>query len=83
MSCGQSYLCSSRLPIVDYPLCFVIYYSMFSEMSPMLPMDLDYTILTTLCVLSNVYLLQSVQRVEANVVNNLRLSILGYPLDFT
>ena len=49
--------------------------------SPMLPVFLDYPFLTTLCGLSNVYLLQSVQRVVAHVVSNLRLSILGYPLD--
>ena len=33
----------------------------------MLPVFLDYSLLITLCVLSNVYLLQSVQCVEANV----------------
>ena len=44
-----------------------IYYSMFSVLWPMLPVFLDYSLLITLCVLSNVYLLQSVQCVVANV----------------
>ena len=46
----------------------------------MLPVILDYSLLITPCVLSNVYLLQSVQCVVANVTSILRLLIVDYPL---
>jgi hypothetical protein len=59
-----------------------IYYSMFSVLWPMLPVFLDYSLLITLCVLSNVYLLQSVQCVVANVSFVPRLQIVDYPLCF-
>ena len=52
-----------------------IYYSLFSELWPMLPVFLDYTFLITLCVLFSVYLLQSVQCVVANVTCVHRLFI--------
>ena len=52
-----------------------IYYSVFSELSPMLPLFLDYSLLTTLCVLFNLDLLQSVQCVVANVTFVPRLFI--------
>jgi hypothetical protein len=42
----------------------------------MLPVFLDYSLLITLCVLSNVYLLQSIQCVVANVTSVPRLLIL-------
>jgi hypothetical protein len=74
-----------RLLIVDYPLCFClrfIYYSLFSELWPMLPLFRDYSLLITLCVLFNVYLLQSVQCVVANVTCVPRLLIVDYPLCF-
>ena len=48
----------------------------------MLPLFLDYSLLITLSVLSNVYLLQSVQCVVANVTCVPRLLIVGYPLCF-
>ena len=57
-----------------------IYYSVFSELSPMLPLFLDYSLLTTLCVLFNLDLLQSVQCVVANVTFVPRLLIVDYPL---
>ena len=57
-----------------------IYYSVFSELSPMLPFFLDYALLITLCVLFNLDLLQSVQCVEANVTCVPRLLIVDYPL---
>ena len=46
----------------------------------MLPLFLDYSLLITLCVLSNVYLLQSVQCVVANVTFVPRLLIVDYTL---
>ena len=46
----------------------------------MLPVFLDYSLLITLCVLSNVYLLQYAQYVVANVTSILRLLIVDYPL---
>ena len=55
-----------------------IYYSLFSVLWPMLPVFLDYSFLITLCVLSNVYLLQSVQCVVANVTFVPRLLIVDY-----
>jgi hypothetical protein len=48
----------------------------------MLPLFLDYSLLITLCVLSNVYLLQSVKCVVANVAFVPRLLIVDYPLCF-
>ena len=48
----------------------------------MLPLFLDYSLLITLCVLSIVYLLQSVQCVVANVTFAPRLLIDDYPLCF-
>ena len=48
----------------------------------MLPVFLDYSLLITLCVLSNVYLLQSMQCVVANVTFVPRLHIVDYPLCF-
>jgi hypothetical protein len=48
----------------------------------MLPVFLDYTLLITLCVLSNVYLLQCAQFVVANVTFVPRLRIVDYPLYF-
>ena len=48
----------------------------------MLPLFLDYSLLITLCVLSNVYLLQYVQCVVANVTFVPRLFIVDYPLCF-
>jgi hypothetical protein len=59
-----------------------IYYSLFSELWPMLPVLTDYSLLITLCVLSNLYLLQSVQCVVANVTCVPRLLIVDYPLCF-
>jgi hypothetical protein len=59
-----------------------VYYSLLSELWPMLPVFLDYTLLITLCVLFNVYLLQSVQCVVANVTFVPRLLIVDYPLCF-
>jgi hypothetical protein len=47
-----------------------------SVLWPMLPVFLDYSLLITLCVLSNVYLLQSIQCVVANVTSVPRLLIL-------
>ena len=44
-----------------------MYYRLFSVSWPMLPVFLDYSLLITLCVLTNVYLLQSVQCVVANI----------------
>jgi hypothetical protein len=49
---------------------------------PMFPVFLDYSLLITLCVLFNVYLLQSVQCVVANVTFVPRLLIVDYPLCF-
>ena len=57
-----------------------IYYSLFSVLRPMLPLLLDYSLLITLCVLSNVYLLHSVQCVVANVTCVPRLLIVDYTL---
>ena len=57
-----------------------IYYSLFSVLWLMLPLFLDYSLLITLCVLSNVYLLQSVQCVEANVTFAPRLLIVDYTM---
>ena len=57
-----------------------IHYSLFSELWPILPVFLDYALLITLCVLSNVYLLQSVQCVVANVTFVPRLLIVDNPL---
>ena len=57
-----------------------IYYSLFSVLWPMLPLLLDYSLLITLCDLSNVYLLQSVQCVVANVTPVPRLHIVDYTL---
>jgi hypothetical protein len=48
----------------------------------MLPLFLDYSLLITLCVLSNVYLLQSMQCVVANVTFVPRIHIVDYPLCF-
>ena len=48
----------------------------------MLPVFLDYSLLITICVLSIVYLLQSVQCVVANVTFVPRLLIVDYPLCF-
>ena len=48
----------------------------------MLPAFLDYSLLITLSVLSNVYLLQSVQCVVANVTFVPRLLIVDYALCF-
>ena len=48
----------------------------------MLPVFLDYSLLINLCVLFNVYLLQSVQCVVANVRGCPRLLIVDYPLCF-
>jgi hypothetical protein len=48
----------------------------------MLPVFLDYTLLISLCVLSNVYLLQSIQCVVANVSFVPRLQIVDYSLWF-
>jgi hypothetical protein len=48
----------------------------------MLPVFLDYSLLITLCVLSNVYLLQSVQCVVANITFVPRLLIVDYPQYF-
>ena len=59
-----------------------IYYSLFSVLWPMLPLFLDYSLLITLCVLSNVYLIQSVQCVVANVTCVPRFLIVDYPLCF-
>ena len=56
----------------------LIYYSLFSVLRPMLPVFLDYSLLITLCVLSIVYLLQSVQCVVANVTFVPRLLIVDY-----
>jgi hypothetical protein len=47
-----------------------------------LPVFLDYALLITLCVLSNVYLLQSVQWVVANITFVPRLLIVDYPQYF-
>ena len=44
----------------------------------MLPVFLDYVLWITLCVLSNVYLLQSVQCVVTNVTFVPRLLIVDY-----
>jgi hypothetical protein len=44
----------------------------------MLPVFLDYAMLITLCVLSNGYLLQSVQCVVTNVTFAPRLLIVDY-----
>ena len=60
----------------------LIYYSLFSVLRPMLPVFLDYSLLITLCVLSIVYLLQSVQCVVANVTFVPRLCNVDYPLCF-
>jgi hypothetical protein len=49
---------------------------------PMFPLFLDYRLLITLCVLSNVYLLQYVQCVVANGTFVPRLFIVDYPLCF-
>ena len=57
-----------------------IYYSLFSVLWLMLPLFLDYSLLITLCVLSNIYLLQSVQCVEANVTFAPRLLIVDYTM---
>ena len=46
----------------------------------MLPVFLDYSLLITLCVLSIVYLLQSVQCAVANGTCVPRLLIVDYPL---
>jgi hypothetical protein len=59
-----------------------IYYSLLSELWPMLPVFIDYSLLITLFVSSNVYLLQCVQRVVANVTCVPRLLIVDYTLCF-
>jgi hypothetical protein len=59
-----------------------MYYRLFSVLWPMLPVFLYYSLLITLCVLSNVYVLQSVQCVAANVTCVPRLLIVDYPLCF-
>ena len=59
-----------------------IYYSLFSVLWPMLPVFLDYSLLITLCVLFNLYLLQFVQCVVANVTFVPRLLIVDYALCF-
>ena len=46
----------------------------------MLTVFLDYSLLINLCVLSNIYLLQSAQCVVANVTFVPRLHIVDYPL---
>jgi hypothetical protein len=48
----------------------------------MLPLFLDYSLLINLCVLANVYLLQSAQCVVGNVTCVPRLLIVDYPLCF-
>ena len=59
-----------------------IYYSLFSVLWPMLPVFLDYSLLINLCVLSNVYLLLSVQWIVVNVTFVPRLHIDDCPLGF-
>ena len=82
--CGQCYLCSYIthywLPSVFCRTCMC--YSLFSVLRPMLPVFLDYSLLITLCVLSNVYVLQTVQCVVANVTCVPILLIVDYPLCF-
>ena len=46
----------------------------------MLPVFIDYTLLITLCVLFNFYLLQYVHRVVANITCVPRLLIVDYSL---
>ena len=59
-----------------------IYYSLYSVLWAMLPVFLDYSLLINLCVLSNLYLLQSVQCVVGNVTCVPRLLIVDYTLCF-